>query len=162
MAIVINKQSLDEITDNRDVTKRLKQQTVTAEDTFKKEVWTFCKKLGNCVHAPVSLNDYKRMVPFAANKPLVEEVFAMLQMYEMSNSSLSADVDVIGYFYSITLISIAEENRTEHIVFLEQLADKFKKQDSRYVEVLLRNVKRLCKEYPDLKPIKLLLENKAV
>ncbi|WFR59311.1 hypothetical protein QA584_09550 [Anaerocolumna sp. AGMB13025] len=162
MAIVINAQSLDEITENRDVTKRLKRQTVTAGDIFKKEVWVYCKKLGNCVHAPVSLNDYKRIVPFAVNKPLVDEVFAMLQTYEMPNSSPSVDVDVIGYFYSIALISVAREKRTEHLAFLKQLADKFKKEDSRYVEVLYRNMKRLCKEYPDLKPIKLLLENKAV
>jgi len=80
----------------------------------------------------------------------------------MPNSSPSVNIDVIGYFYSIALISVAGENRTEHIAFLVKLADKLKKEDSQYVGVLHRNMKRLCKEYLDLKPINLLLENKAV
>ncbi|WP_085833799.1 hypothetical protein [Clostridium merdae] len=158
MAIVINPQSLDEITEDREVTKLLRQQIVPFEETFQKEVWIYCKKLGSFVHAPVSLNDYKRMLPFAENKPLVNEVFAMLQTYELPNDTLDERNDVIGYFYSIALISVAKENRSEHIAFLEELADKFKKENSRYVGVLHRNMKRLCKDYPDLKPIQLSLE----
>ena len=99
------------------------------------------------------------MGKFASNKPLVESVFAVLKDCGIPpRDTVRYEFDVISYYYSIALISIAEENRKEHVDFPRQLAHDFIEEDCRSIEVLHRNMLRLCKDYPDLLPIKEILD----
>ena len=159
MAIQIKGQTLVEMTENRDMTKRLKEWTSNSDEEFKKEVWEYCKKLARYVHAPVSLAEYKRMVPFAANTPLVAAVFGVLQNCEVPLVYIPGRFDAVGYFYSIALISVAGENRSAHIEFLMGLAQKFISENHQFASTLHRNMVQLGKEYPDLLPIKEVLAN---
>jgi len=158
MAIEIKSQTLDEMAEDRNITQRLKAQTIDADDALQNDVWKYCKKLASCTHAPVALSDYKRMAPFALNKPLVTAVFTVLQNCDVPIKSVPVGFDVIGYFYSIALISISDENRVAHMKFLMRLAEKFINEDNRFIPVLHRNMARLCKEYPDLLPIRQMLD----
>ena len=138
---------------------RLERHTIHASDELKSAVSQYGKKLAQFAHAPVSLKHYKRMLPFASNKELVAVVFKVLQENGLRTLDFS---DVKKYYYSIALISIAEENRCAHLAFLEKLAKIYIVEHKHSVDVLHRNMLRLHKEYPDLLPIKQLLENSMV
>jgi len=151
--------TLVELTERREVTKRLKKQTKNADEKLQDDVWKYCKKLGSFTHAPVSLKHYQRMNMFASNDPLVAEIFTMLQGYDLRpNGSYDLLWDTIGYYYSIAVISMAEANRLAHLTFLESLARKMSEENHQDKAVLLRNIVRLSKEYPDLQPIEEILK----
>lgn len=50
---------IERICSNRDITKRLSK--VVTEETLWQRVYIFCKHLAKFIHAPITLNDYKRM-----------------------------------------------------------------------------------------------------
>jgi predicted translin family RNA/ssDNA-binding protein len=137
----------------------LKEQTTNANEQLKKSVLEYCKKLQSFSHAPVSLSHYKRMEKFASDKALVQSVFAVLKNCGIPpNDTVRYVFTVKDYYYSIALISIAEENRTEHLDFLQRTAHSYIKEGCQSIGVLHRNMLRLCKDYPDLLPIKEILD----
>ncbi|KIL79370.1 hypothetical protein [Bacillus badius] len=148
----IKGKSIQEIAADRRVTQLLRQQ-IKAEDIWER-AWKYCLKLGRLTHAPVTAKEYLRMKEFAADEALVEEVFHALKRYEVPNGNpVLTGFDVIGYFYSIALISQAKQNRDKHLLFLHQLTDQWIKEENSYGRLLHRNMKRLSKQYPDLKAL---------
>lgn len=112
----------------------------------------FCKKLSSFSHAPVSLKEYQRMKDFSDDTQLIENIYSVLSEYPLPENDIMSEFqfDIIGHSYCIALLSQAEYNRTENLLLLNKIADEAIQKQCSYGEVLLRNMKKLKKDYPDL------------
>lgn len=112
----------------------------------------FCKKLASFSHAPVSLKEYQRMKPFANDTQLVDNIYNTLSTYPLSTNDILSgfQFDIIGHSYCVAILSMAEHRRTENLILLDKIADEAIQKQNSYGNVLLRNMKRLKKDYPDL------------
>ena len=45
------------------------------------EIWELCKKISQATHAPVTLKEYQRMLPFAQKEKTVDTVLHLLKTY---------------------------------------------------------------------------------
>lgn len=112
----------------------------------------FCKKLSSFSHATVSLKEYQRMKDFSDDTQLIENTYDILSEYPLPENDIMSEFqfDIIGYSYCIALLSQSEYNRTENLLLLSKIADEAIQKQCTYGKVLLRNMKKLKKDYPDL------------
>lgn len=126
-------------------------------EDVRETAWKFCKQLGKFTHAPVSPADYKRMEKWVGEHGLID---ALLQAcggyYPDENDPLG--FDTVGFYYSIALLSQSKYRREDCLVFLDKLTQYYVKTGIDKYNVLLRNMTRLVKDFPDLAPFKTALE----
>ena len=140
---------IERICSNRDITKRLSK--VVNDETLWQRVYIFCKHLAKFSHAPITLNDYKRMEKYTNDKELVEAVYNAIKDYFYIDNS-DGHFDIIGHAYCIALLSQTKYNRENTINYLNKCADiLIKNNEQGYGLAMYRNMKTLSKEYPDLK-----------
>lgn len=134
--------------------------SVTSPESVKPVLWKFCKALTNCAHAPVSPADYKRMEKYKEEFGLIDVLLeACRDYYPDRTVPINKDrFDIIGFFYSIALISISDYRRQDCLELLDHVTQYYVKTKDDYYFVLLRNMQKLVKDYPDLAPFKTTLE----
>ena len=142
---------IERICSNRDITKRLKQ--IVTDESLWQRVYIFCKHLAKFIHAPITLNDYKRMEKYANDKELVEAVYNAIKDYFYVDNT-DGHFDIIGHAYCVALLSQTKYNRESTINYLNRCADiLIKNNEQGYGLAMYRNMKTLSKEYSDLKDL---------
>jgi hypothetical protein len=147
--VVITGQSIEQIAKKRQLYKLLREQISDEEEW--EVAWKYCKKTATFTHAPVTVKEYLRMESFAEDEALVLAIAAIIEKWAVPNENpILSGFDVIGYFYSIALLSVAQYNRENNIKLINKLCDKLMQEKNEYCNLLLRNMTRLKKKYPDL------------
>lgn len=131
--------------------------SVTSPESVKPVLWKFCKALTNCAHAPVSPAEYKRMEKYKDEYGLIDVLLEACRDY-YPDPSFSFSFDTIGFSYSIALISISDYRRQDCLELLDRVTQYYVKTKDDWYKVLLRNMQKLVKDYPDLAPFKTALE----
>lgn len=125
------------------------------------EIWELCKKIAQATHAPVTLKEYLRMLPFSQKEKTVDTVLKLLETYVPPfGVQYWSGFDVVGYYYCIALISLSDHRKEDCEKQLWQTIDQFFKQDPglNKISVLLRNMKALEKQRPILSDMKKSIE----
>ena len=129
--------------------------------TSNKEIWKLCSKLASTTHAPTTLKEYQRMIPFANNPAIVDAVLKYLEMnypkYDENTKKL--EFDIIGYYYCCALISLSDYRKIDCENLLWNIIQYFIEKDKNKGDVLLRNMTILSQSRPNLIPMKEKLEN---
>ena len=147
--VVITGQNIEQIAKKRQLYKLLREQ-ITNEEEWE-SAWKYCKKTATFTHAPVTIKEYLRMEAFSEDEALVLALSAIIEKWTVPNENpILSGFDVIGYFYSIALISVAQYNREKNIKLLNNICDKLIEEKNQYCKLLLRNMTRLKKKYLDL------------
>lgn len=126
-------------------------------DNVKATAWNFCKQLTKFSHAPVSPADYKRMEKFKDEHELIDVLLKACDGY-FPDPAFKYNFDTIGFSYCIALISISDYRRADCLALLDRVTQYYVKTKDDWYKVLLRNMQKLEKEYPDLAPFKTALE----
>ena len=126
-------------------------------DSVKAAAWSFCKQLTKFSHAPVSPADYKRMEKYKGETDIIDILLKACDGY-FPDPAFKYSFDTIGFSYSIALISISDHRRADCIALLDRVTQYYVKTKDDWYTVLLRNMQKLVKEYPDLAPFKTALE----
>lgn len=121
----------------------------SSEET-KADVWKFIKKISTYARTPGTLAHYKKMAVFAENDALVDVVLDTLKDMKYPFSEADFIPDIVGYYYSIAMISQSMHRRDETIKLLNELVDYVIVEHSPSTLPLVRNMDVLSKEYPDL------------
>ena len=145
--IVVTGMTLDEMTEKRPVT--IKLRVIITDETLWERVWVYCKRLAKFSHAPVSPKDYQRMKDYLNDHELIDVLLQLVSEY-MPTDDYLVNFDVIGHSYIIALLSQSKYRREDILKSLDFLVDYVMDNELRYVVVLHRNVERLKKEYTDL------------
>lgn len=127
-------------------------------DSVKGTAWNFCKQLAKFSHAPVSPADYKRMEKWLGETELIDVLLKACDGY-FPDPAFKYSFDTIGFSYSIALISQSQYRRRDCLDLLERVTQYYVRTRDDWYTVLLRNMTRLEKEYPDLAQFKADLEN---
>lgn len=130
--------------------------SVDMPDDLKATAWKFCKTLQNFAHAPVSLSDYKRMEKWLGETALIDVLLEALKDYFPDTTER---FDTIGFYYSIALISQSQYKRADCLKILEELTNFCVNTKYNSSFVVLRNMTKLVKNYPDLAQFKTALES---
>ena len=147
---------LEKICSNRDITKRVKR--IVTDEYLLQKVDIFCMNLAKYIHAPICLSDYKRMEKYADDKQLVETVYNAIKDYFYIDNT-DGHFDIIGHSYCVALLSQSKYNRNETLDYFNKFADILIENDEQvYGQAMYRNMKRLSKEYPDLKDLEIKLQ----
>lgn len=129
--------------------------------TSQEEIWRLCSKIASTTHAPVTLKQYERMIPFAQNPAIVDAVLKYLEVnypkYDESNNKLIFDIK--GYYYCCALISLSDYRMEDCEALLWNIVRFFIKYDKNKGDVLLRNMTVLSPYRPNLIPMKEKLES---
>lgn len=142
---------IERICSKRDITKRLKQ--VVTDEVLWKRVNNFCMNLAKFIHAPISLKDYKRMEKYIEDEELVNSVYNAIKDYFFIDNT-DGHFDIIGHSYCVALLSQTKYNRENTINYLNKFAEVLiRNNEQGYGQAMYRNMKRLSKEYPDLKDL---------
>lgn len=112
-------------------------------------VWKFCKKFASFSHCPVKPADYKRMEAFCTEPVLVDVLLKAMDGY-FCTDDYGIDFDVVGYYYAVALLSQSGYRRADCLALLDKLVDYETASLAQKGELLLRNMKALVKDYPDL------------
>lgn len=123
------------------------------------EIWELCKKLSQTSHAPVTLKDYERMLPFAERPATVDAVLKLLESYipPFSEKYWIGKFDIKGYYYCLALLSLSEHRKDECETQLWSTVDQFI--EHRLIDTpLLRNMRVLGDRRPALTPMREKLE----
>ena len=131
--------------------------SVDMPESAKAVAWGFCKQLTKFSHAPVSPADYKRMEKYKGERELIDVLVEACKDY-YPDPSFSFSFDTIGFSYSIALISISDYRRQDCLELLDRVTQYYVKTKDDWYKVLLRNMQKLVKDYPDLAPFKTALE----
>ena len=126
-------------------------------DSIKAAAWGFCKQLTKFSHAPVSPADYTRMEKYKGETELIDVLLKACDGY-FPDPAFKYSFDTIGFSYSIALISISDHRRADCIALLDRVTGYYVKTKDDWYTVLMRNMQKLVKEYPDLAPFKTALE----
>lgn len=126
-------------------------------DSVKATAWSFCKQLTKFSHAPASPADYKRMEKYKGETELIDVLLKACDGY-FPDPAFKYNFDTIGFSYSIALISISDHRRQDCLALLDCVTQYYVKAKDDWYTVLLRNMRKLIKEYPDLAPFKTALE----
>lgn len=111
--VVIKGRSIEDMAKGRQLYKLLKDE-ISSEKEWER-AWIYCKKIATFVHAPVSLKEYERMEKFADDDIVVTAIASILERWTVPNETPNlTGFDVIGYFYSISLLSVAKNNREQN------------------------------------------------
>lgn len=147
---VIKNNSLEDVAKKREITKRI--LSVPMDDAVRSITWKYCKILANYSHCPISKAEYKRMQKYTEEKELVDVILSALDEYFPTNeNSVISGFDMIGYYYSVALISQSEYRRSDCLTMLRKMTEYEINNMENKGALLLRNMKVLVKEYPDLK-----------
>lgn len=119
------------------------------------EIWELCKKISQATHAPVTLKEYQRMLPFAQKEKTVDTVLHLLKTYipPFEDKYWIGVFDIVGYYYCIALISLSDYRKEECEKQLWETIDQFVKRDPELdnIPVLLRNMNVLGSSRTTLK-----------
>lgn len=126
-------------------------------DSVKATAWSFCKQLTKFSHAPVSPADYKRMEKYKDEHELIDVLLEACKDY-YPDPAFKYNFDTIGFSYCIALISISDHRRQDCLALLDRVTQYYVKTKDDWYTVLLRNMQKLVKDYPDLAPFKTALE----
>ncbi len=132
--------------------------SVDMPDDVKVTAWKFCKTLANFVHAPVSPAEYKRMEKWLPETGLIDVLLKACENY-YPNPAFRYDFDTIGFSYSIALISQSQYRRPDCLALLDKITQYYVNTKDNWYTVLLRNMTKLCKAFPDLAGFKTALES---
>lgn len=155
---IITGSTILEIAMGRDISKSVIEIAYRESAEFQKELMKYAKKLASFAHAPVTNKEYKRMEIFVTNKHLVQVVFEIIEKYKIPNENcIMSGFDIIGYFYSIALISFTAKERKEYLYFLEKLSDELIEENNTYIDILYRNMDKL-KGLTYLEPLRLKIQ----
>lgn len=127
-------------------------------DSVKAAAWNFCKQLTKFSHAPVSPADYKKMEKYKGETELIDILLKACDGY-FPDPAFKYNFDTIGFSYSIALISISDHRRQDCISLLDRITQYYVKTKDDWYTVLMRNMQKLVKDYPDLAPFKTALES---
>ena len=126
------------------------------------EIWELCKKIAQATHAPITLKEYQRMLPFSQKEKTVDTVLKLLETYiPPFGVQYWPGFDLVGYYYCIALISLPDYRKEDCEKQLWLTIDQFFKQDPglNNISVLLRNMKVLEKQRPILSDMRKSIEN---
>jgi hypothetical protein len=126
------------------------------------EIWELCKKIAQATHAPITLKEYQRMLPFSQKEKTVDTVLKLLETYiPPFGVQYWPGFDLVGYYYCIALISLSDYRKEDCEKQLWLTIDQFFKQDPglNNISVLLRNMKVLEKQRPILSDMRKSIEN---
>ena len=150
------KLDIDHIAMNNEMTVRI--MGIPMNDETKQIAWTYCKNLAKYSHCPVSKSDYKKVQKYISESELTDVLLNALDGYYPSDENfILSGFDMVGFYYSIALISQSEHRRSDCLSLLDKLTNyAIANLDDR--SVLLRNMKTLEKEFPDLSGFRKKLE----
>lgn len=126
-------------------------------DSAKVTAWNFCKQLTKFSHAPVSPAEYKKMEKYKGETELIDVLLKACDGY-FPDPAFKYNFDTIGFSYSIALISISDHRRQDCLALLDRVTQYYVKTKDDWYTVLMRNMQKLVKDYPDLAPFKAALE----
>lgn len=121
-----------------------------APDEAKEDVWKFIKKISTYARTPGTLADYKKMAGFAEHDALVDVVLDTLLDMKYPFRQTDFIPDIVGYYYSIAMISQSMHRRGETLKLFSDLVDYVIAEHSPSTLPLVRNMDVLSKDYPDL------------
>ena len=147
---------LDHSTMHKEMTRRIFSVDMT--DDTKATAWKFCKALVNFSHAPVAASDYKRMEKWVGETALVDVLLEACDNY-FPNPEFRYSFDTIGFSYSVALISQSQYRRQDCLNLLNKITQYYVNTKDKWCTVLLRNMKVLSKNHPDLVQFKTALES---
>ena len=140
----------------REMTRRI--FSVEMSDDTKVTAWKFCKALANYAHAPVVASDYKRMEKWINETALIDVLLEACDNY-FPNPKFKYSFDTIGFSYSAALISQSQYRRQDCLNLLNKITQYYVSTKDDWYPVLLRNMKVLSKNYPDLTQFMTALES---
>lgn len=128
--------------------------------TSKEEMWKLCSKIASMTHAPVTLKEYERMLPFSRKPATVDAVLRFLEKNppQIENAIERFSFDSITYYYCCALISLSDYRQKDCEKQLWDTVNYFIAKDKNKGEVLLRNMRVLEHTRPFLSPMKQRLE----
>lgn len=132
--------------------------TVDMPDDVKPVAWKFCKELTKFAHAPVSPAEYKRMEKWLGEHGLIDVLLKACDGY-YPDPKFDFGFDIVGFFYSIALISQSQYRRKDCLALLDKITQYYIKTKHKLYTVLLRNMQKLVKDFPDLAGFKTALES---
>lgn len=147
---------LDHVAIHHEMTRRI--FTVDMTDDTKVTAWKFCKALANYAHAPVTASDYKRMEKWVEETALIDVLLEACDNY-FPNPEFRYSFDIIGFFYSVALISQSQYRRQDCLNLLNKITQYYVDTKDELHTVLLRNMKILPKNHSDLVQFKTALES---
>lgn len=157
---VITGIGIDELAMHREMTLRIFQ--VSMDDNTKQIAWKYCKNLAKYSHCPVAKTEYKRMQAYVHETGLIDVLLSALDGYLPDNENfILSGFDIVGFYYSIALISQSTYRRQECLDLLDKLANHAIMNLDNKGSLVLRNMKMLEKEYPDLAEFRIRLEEGA-
>ena len=121
-----------------------------ASEEAKEVVWKYVKKISTYARTPGTLAHYKKMAVFAEDDALVDVVLDTIKDMGYPFKNTDFIPDIVGYYYSIAMISQSMHRRDETIQLLNELVDYAIDIKSDSALPLARNMDVLSKEYPDL------------
>lgn len=130
---------------------------VDMTDDVKLTAWKYCKELTKYAHAPVSPAEYKRVEKWLGETGLIDVLLKACDGY-YPNPAFKYSFDTIGFSYSIALISQSQYRRSDCLALLDKITQYYVGTKDNWYTVLLRNMTKLCKDFPDLAPFKTALE----
>ena len=86
-----------------------------ASEEMKEPVWKLVKKLASYARVPGAMSDFKKMAVFAEDDAIVDVVLDTLQDMKYPFKNTDFIPDIMGYYYSIALISQSMHRREETI-----------------------------------------------
>ena len=152
------KLDIDHIAMNNEMTLRIFE--IPMNDDTKQIAWTYCKNLAKYSHCPVSKSDYKKMQKYINESALIDILLNALDGYYPDNENfILSGFDEVGFYYSVALISQSEHRRNDCLSLLDKLTSYAIANLDDKGSLVLRNMKALEKEYPDLSEFKTKLED---
>ncbi len=132
--------------------------SVQMSDDVRETAWKYCKQLSKFTHAPVSPAEYKRMEKWADEHGLIDVLLQACDGYYQEEKN-PLEFDVVGFYYSIALLSQSQYRRADCLALLDKVTQYYVKTKVDKYNVLLRNMTKLVKDFPDLAPFKTALES---
>ena len=140
--------------------KRLDEQTANMPEHERDEVWAYCEKISSFPHAPTTTKSYMQLSDFAENPLVVDAVYKLLSSWEVPEYCCMAigygdtKLDVVGYFYSVSLLSIAKVSRERNLTLLKDLTERFIHiRNTSLIRLMERNFAKLKGQFVDLEDL---------
>lgn len=145
--------------EHRAMLKEMTQRifSVDMTDEVRVTAWKFCKAFANCAHAPVAASEYKRMEKWVEETALIDVLLTACDDY-FPDQNFKYSFDTIGFSYSIALLSQSRYRRQDCLELLDRITQYYVDTKDDWYTVLLRNMKVLSKNYPDLEQFRVRLE----
>ncbi len=141
---------------HKEMTQRI--FAVEMADDVKLTAWKFCKELTKFSHAPISPAEYKRMEKWLTETGLIDVLLKACDGY-YPDPAFKYSFDTIGFSYSIALISQSQYRRQDCLALLDRITQYYVRTKDDWYTVLLRNMQKLVKQFPDLNGFMTALES---